>query len=64
MVFSIGLVFLATWTVVKLAPEAAGGGVAEVMAYLNGCQLPKAGAFCCLSMSIAAPLRTVVCSRG
>ena len=46
MVYSIGLVFLATWTVVKLAPEAAGGGVAEVMAYLNGCQLPKAGAFC------------------
>ncbi|KAK9853352.1 hypothetical protein WJX84_009701 [Apatococcus fuscideae] len=41
MLFSIGLVVLATWTVVKLAPEAAGGGVAEVMAYLNGCQLPK-----------------------
>ena len=47
MVFSIGLVFLATWTVVKLAPEAAGGGVAEVMAYLNGCQLPKVHVVSC-----------------
>ncbi len=52
MTYSIGLVFLATWTVVKLAPEAAGAGVAEVMAYLNGCQLSKASTslgLCCPS---------------
>ena len=41
MVYSLVLVFLATWTVVTIAPQAAGAGVAEVTAYLNGCNLPK-----------------------
>lgn len=41
MVFSLLLVGVATWTVVEVAPQAAGAGVAEVTAYLNGCLLPK-----------------------
>ena len=41
MAYSLILVFISTWTVVMYAPEAAGAGVAEVMAYLNGCMLPK-----------------------
>lgn len=43
MSYSITLVFLAAWTVVKIAPQASGAGVAEVMAYLNGCLIPKVG---------------------
>lgn len=38
---SLLLVAIATWTVVMVAPAAAGGGVAEVMAYLNGVHIPK-----------------------
>jgi len=38
---TLALVFLATWTVVHIAPAAAGAGVAEVMAYLNGVHMPK-----------------------
>lgn len=45
LVYSMALVFLSTWCVVNKAPQAAGAGVAEVMAYLNGCQLPKVWAF-------------------
>ncbi|KAK9804251.1 hypothetical protein WJX72_003440 [[Myrmecia] bisecta] len=41
MVYSLALVFASTWAVVMWAPQAAGAGVAEVMAYLNGCSLPK-----------------------
>jgi hypothetical protein len=41
MAYSLALAFLATWTVVAIAPQAAGAGVAEVTAYLNGCNLPK-----------------------
>ena len=40
MVYSIALVFGSSWMVVNWAPQAAGAGVAEVMAYLNGCMLP------------------------
>ena len=40
MVYSLALVFGSTWMVVNWAPQAAGAGVAEVMAYLNGCMLP------------------------
>ena len=40
MAYSIALVFGSTWMVVNWAPQAAGAGVAEVMAYLNGCMLP------------------------
>lgn len=40
MVYSLSLVFGSTWMVVNWAPQAAGAGVAEVMAYLNGCMLP------------------------
>lgn len=43
MAYSLALVYLATWTVVSVAPQAAGAGVAEVTAYLNGCSLPKVG---------------------
>ena len=39
--FSLGLVYCSTWLVVHVAPEAGGAGVAEVMAYLNGCFMPK-----------------------
>lgn len=39
--YSLGLVFCSTWLVVNIAPEAAGAGVAEVSAYLNGCSIPK-----------------------
>jgi hypothetical protein len=38
---SLALVYGATWLVVNVAPEAAGAGVAEVTAYLNGCFMPK-----------------------
>ncbi|CAL8466168.1 g5704 [Coccomyxa elongata] len=40
MAYSIALVFGSSWMVVNWAPQAAGAGVAEVMAYLNGCMLP------------------------
>lgn len=39
--FSLALVYTSTWLVVNVAPEAAGAGVAEVTAYLNGCFVPK-----------------------
>lgn len=39
--FSLALVYASTWLVVNVAPEAGGAGVAEVMAYLNGCFMPK-----------------------
>jgi chloride channel 7 len=39
--FSLALVYASTWLVVNIAPEAAGAGVAEVMAYLNGTHMPK-----------------------
>ena len=41
VIYSTALVYLSTWTVVTVAPQAAGAGVAEVTAYLNGCNLPK-----------------------
>lgn len=40
--FSLALVYASTWLVVNVAPEAAGAGVSEIMAYLNGCFIPKA----------------------
>lgn len=39
--YSLALVYASTWLVVNIAPAAAGAGVAEVMAYLNGCHMPK-----------------------
>ena len=39
--FSLALVYGSTWLVVNIAPEAGGAGVSEVMAYLNGCDLPN-----------------------
>jgi hypothetical protein len=39
--YSLGLVYVSTWLVVNIAPEAAGAGVAEITAYLNGCFIPK-----------------------
>ena len=53
MVYSLALVFGSTWMVVNWAPQAAGAGVAEVMAYLNGCMLPHVGSmppFVCQSL--------------
>ena len=41
VIYSTALVYLSTWTVVTIAPQAGGAGVAEVTAYLNGCNLPK-----------------------
>ncbi len=42
--YSVGLVYCSSWLVVNVAPEAAGAGVSEVMAYLNGIFMPKASA--------------------
>ena len=42
LAFSVALAAAAAWPVVAVAPQAAGAGVAEVMAYLNGCAMPKA----------------------
>lgn len=39
MIYSLALVYASTWLVVNIAPQAAGAGVAEVMAYLNGCNM-------------------------
>lgn len=39
--YSLALVYASTWLVVTVAPEAAGAGVSEVMAYLNGCHMPN-----------------------
>lgn len=39
--FSLALVYASTWLVINVAPEAAGAGVAEITAYLNGCFMPK-----------------------
>ena len=41
LILSIALAAAAAWPVYALAPQAAGAGVAEVMAYLNGCVVPK-----------------------
>ncbi|MEW5318605.1 MAG: hypothetical protein WDW38_009815 [Sanguina aurantia] len=40
-VVSTSLVAAASWLVVGFAPEAVGSGIPEVIAYLNGCALPK-----------------------
>ena len=47
VLYSSALVYLSTWTVVNIAPQAGGAGVAEVTAYLNGCNLPKVRALVC-----------------
>ncbi|KDD71916.1 hypothetical protein H632_c4169p0, partial [Helicosporidium sp. ATCC 50920] len=39
--YSLSLVLVSTYLVVNVSPEAGGAGVAEVMAYLNGCFLPR-----------------------
>ena len=44
--YSTSLVYLSTWVVVNVAPQAGGAGVAEVTAYLNGCNLPKVSTSC------------------
>ncbi|PNW78323.1 hypothetical protein CHLRE_09g402051v5 [Chlamydomonas reinhardtii] len=41
VVVSVGLVAASSAAVIGWAPEAQGSGVPEVMAYLNGCMLPK-----------------------
>ena len=43
VVVSVGLVAASSAAVIGWAPEAQGSGVPEVMAYLNGCMLPKVG---------------------
>lgn len=40
--YSLALVAISAGSVLWLSPAAAGSGVPEVMAYLNGCHLPKA----------------------
>jgi hypothetical protein len=40
--FSLALVAVSAASVLWISPAAAGSGVPEVMAYLNGCSLPKA----------------------
>ena len=39
--YSLALVAVSAASVLWLCPAAAGSGVPEVMAYLNGCSLPK-----------------------
>jgi hypothetical protein len=39
--YSLALVAISAASVLWLCPPAAGSGVPEVMAYLNGCSLPK-----------------------
>lgn len=58
MVYSLALVFGSTWMVVNWAPQAAGAGVAEVMAYLNGCMLPHVRTSCPFSAHTRAFLLT------
>lgn len=41
VLWSAALAAAAAWPVYAIAPQAAGAGVAEVMAYLNGCVVPK-----------------------
>ncbi|KAG2428222.1 hypothetical protein HXX76_011901 [Chlamydomonas incerta] len=41
VIVSVGLVAASSAVVIGWAPEAQGSGVPEVMAYLNGCMLPK-----------------------
>lgn len=43
--YSLALVAVSAGSVLWLSPAAAGSGVPEVMAYLNGCHLPKARAW-------------------
>jgi len=43
VLWSGALAAVAAWPVYAIAPQAAGAGVAEVMAYLNGCVVPKVG---------------------
>ena len=40
--YSLSLVAISAASVLWISPAAAGSGVPEVMAYLNGCSLPKA----------------------
>lgn len=55
VIYSTALVYLSTWVVVNVAPEAGGAGVAEVTAYLNGCNLPKVS-----NCSSAVPFKRVL----
>lgn len=41
VLYSSALVFASACAVVFVAPAASGAGVAEVMAYLNGCRIPR-----------------------
>jgi chloride channel 7 len=49
MLFSLALVAGSSFLVVGFAPSAQGSGVPEVMAYLNGCLIPRVrkGLACC-----------------
>ena len=42
--YSLALVAVSAGSVLWISPAAAGSGVPEVMAYLNGCHIPKARA--------------------
>ncbi len=39
--FSLALVYASAWLVVNIAPDAAGSGVPHLIAYLNGCDVPR-----------------------
>ena len=39
--YSLALVAISAGSVLWICPAAAGSGVPEVMAYLNGCHIPK-----------------------
>ena len=55
LVYSTALVAASSCSVVFGAPAAAGAGVAEVMAFLNGVRIPKARTTCARSSRVHAP---------
>ncbi len=61
--FSLALVAGSSFLVVGFAPSAQGSGVPEVMAYLNGCLIPKVGGLLATARAsalVAAELRCCV----
>lgn len=58
LVYSSALVAASSCSVVFGAPAAAGAGVAEVMAFLNGVRIPKVCLVSCTSQALL-PERTV-----
>ena len=54
--YSLALVAVSAGSVLWISPAAAGSGVPEVMAYLNGCHIPKARAQLAATFWAATPI--------